>query len=281
MYFGKMSFDQIPAIGFAMAHYCKKYQTHYHSNKKSVEIAYVNSGSITLKLGEETFVASEGSVVVLFRHLPIAVQTVGECFHSHYTVLAEFDEYDFEIHTQNIPFNKGELVVPFVTPPSLVTQNISKQLYQIARDMETDREGNSLSCAIKFLSILSALSENRYQISTETSVAHCRVAALVCAYVSENLEKTITMKDLSSFVGKSPNYIGSAFKKEKNLTVAQYVNRQKINKIAQQMQQDNLSFQTACEKVSICDTTYGYKLFKEFMGLTPSQFMKIKTIQRD
>lgn len=279
MYFGKIAFDKIPAIGFAMAHYYKNYHARYKSAKKSVEIAYINSGSITIVLGEKTFLASEGSVVVLFRQLPIAVQTVDESFHSHYTVLAEFEDYDFELLFENCLPSNGELVIPFVTPPSPITEHIAKQLCQIARDMETNREANALSAAVKFLSLLCDLSENRHRVSGQTSVAHSRVAALVCTYVSENLEKPITMKELSSFVGKSPNYIGVAFKKEKNLTVAQYVNHQKINKIAEMMQK-GIPFPIACDKMSLSDATYGYKLFKQYKGVTPTQFMQIKKIKK-
>lgn len=282
MYFGKMNFDKIPDIGFAMAHYNRSYKTTYRSKKMSVEIAYINSGDVKLKLYNEEMYAPEGSVIVLFRHLPISTQTVGEQqVHSHYTVLGEFENYEFELLTEDDCAERGDLIIPFVTPPSPVTEHIARKLCQIASDMETDREKNSLSCAVSFLSILCELSSNRYSLNNQKSATYSRIASSVCDYVCDNLDSPITMKDLSRYTGKSANYTGYAFRKEKNMTVAQYVNMKKIKKVAQLMQNEKMSFKSACESVALTDETYGYRLFKRYMGLTPGEYMKIKKIQRE
>ncbi|MBR1970590.1 MAG: helix-turn-helix transcriptional regulator [Clostridia bacterium] len=280
MYLGMLKFNQIPDIGFAMAHYSKTYRADYGKNKKkTVEIAYINSGEVKLKLYGKEFIASEGSVVVLFRQLPISTCTIGNKINSHYTVLAEFENYDFELFENDTSSEKDCLVIPFITPPSPLTEIIRKKICAIAVSMEDDGEKNALSCAINFLSILCEISNERYKQNANTSRTSIKSATLISDYIDNNLDKPISLEALSNYIGKTPNYTGYIFKKVYNISVTQYINMQKTKKIAFLMQNNGLSFRDACECVGLTETTYGYRLFKKYIGLTPGEYMKISKIQ--
>jgi YesN/AraC family two-component response regulator len=144
--------------------------------------------------------------------------------------------------------------------------------------MEDDRERFALSSAVEFVSILKEISDIYKKTSPLNSKANKAISSAVCTYVEDNIDKAITLSQLSQHIQKSPNHIGSAFKKENNLTVKEYINIKKVKKIADVMQNKKLSFRKACECVALNDEAYGYRLFKRYMGITPGEYMKIRKI---
>ena len=280
MYYGKIKFSSIPDIGFAISHSSRDYKTTYGHNKKmSVEIVYVTSGTVRLSLYGKDMYAGTGSVVVIFRHLPVSNCTLGNEIQSHHTVLAEFENYDFTLIGE---YEDGDnsLTIPFVLEPCAETEEIAKTLCRISVDMAENREKNLLKSAVAFLSLLSKISDTAAQNHTQGSKASKTIAERVCAYVADNIEKSISLSDISLYVSKSPNHVSYAFKNAMGITVKEYINMQKAKKIAAFMQDEGFSFALACEKTAITDVTYGYRLFKKYMGVTPKNYMLIERIQR-
>lgn len=280
MYFGKMKFDTIPDVGFAISHYSRDYKTSYGRNgKMSVEIAYITSGRVKLTLYDKDMYAGEGNVIVIFRHLPVSTQTLGSEVQSHHTVLAEFTDYDFTLLEDYKDANNA-FVIPFVLKSCAQTEEIAKTLCRISVDMAENREKNSLKSAVEFLSLLSKISDIAKEQNIKGSRANKTIAERVCDYVADNIEKNISMSDISSCVSRTPNHISYAFKSEMGMTIKEYINTQKTKKIADLMQNDGDSFALACEKVAISDITYGYRVFKRYMGVTPKGYITIKKIYR-
>jgi len=276
---GKISFTSLPEIGFAMRHSSRQYSAVYGSNfKQRVEIAYINSGSINIKMQGENFHAPEGSIVVLFRHLPISTETVGDNMHSHDTVLGEFVDLDFELGGNDTVPSGCRLEIPFVTMPSVKTEKIGVKLRQIVSDMTDDRENKNFCASVSFVSILKELAdiyeaENGIPVkATEKNVAKIK------EYIENNIDKTITIADIAAFIKRSPNHTGQIFKKSMGMTVAEYVNLHKMKRVSVLIK-ENVSFADACASVSLCDSSYGYCLFKKYIGLTPGEFLKANSIE--
>ena len=279
MYFGKMNFSTIPDIGFAISHYSKDYKTSYGHNKKmSVEIAYITSGKVKLSLYGKDMYACEGDVLVIFRHLPVATQTLGDAVQSHHTVLAEFSDYDFVLIEE---YNdSGDFVIPFVIQACAGTEEIAKIICRISAELAENREKNSLKSSVEFLSLLSKISDIAKEQNIAGSKANKSIADRVCDYVLDNIEKAVSLSEISAYVSRTPNHVSYAFKTEKGITIKQYINKKKSQKIADLMREDNMSFDKACERVGIADVTYGYRVFKKYMGVTPKSYMSIKQIYR-
>ncbi len=280
MYFGKTQFGTIPDIGFAICHHSRDYKTTYgHTKKMSVEIAYIASGRVKISLYDRDMYADEGSVIVIFRHLPVSTCTVGDVIHSHHTVLAEFEDYDFTL-LEEYEEGTNALTIPFVIKPCARADGISKTLCRICADMAEDREKNSLKLSIAFLSLLSEISDIAKEQNIRGSRANKVIADRVRNYVADNIENSISLSDISAHVSKTPNHVSFAFKSETGMTIKQYINMQKAKKIASLMQNEGESFELVCERVAISDITYGYRVFKKYMGVTPKSYMSIKQIMR-
>lgn len=271
MFSAILKFDTIPKIGFAHHFYTDNYHSSYKNKSKSFEIVYVNSGSIEAELYGKTFYAEEGSVFVLFRHLPISIKSVGGMPHSHCTVQAEFD-YDFKLLEDNMEPEDNSLILPFVIPVCAEMGVIKKELYAIVSDLGISREENSFSASLRFLDIMRRIDEitrKKLTKSDSSSVIDYKVKK----YISQNIEKSIALTDIAEFLNLTPGYINHVFKETAGMPIKQYINSEKTKKIAALMQKQGLSFKIACENVGISDYSYGYRLFKKHTGTTPGKFL--------
>ncbi len=279
MYAGRIKFSVLPDIGFAIRHYSFDYKTTYGNRQAArVEIAYINSGSITLTFNGQEMYAPEGSIVVLFRQLSVSTRTVGDELHSHDTVLAEFEDLEFGF-SDDVKAGNGVLTIPFVTEPSDRTEKIGIELRKIISDMSSDREGRSFYASVAFVSILKEISDIYYE--KNTCSAADGTADRIRKFIDDNIQKNISVTEIAKYIGKSPNYAGQIFKKSMGMTINSYVNMQKVKKISLLIKDRDMSFKDACDSVCVYDEAYGYRLFKKYMGLTPGQFLSIKQIERD
>lgn len=219
--------------------------------------------------------------MVLFRHLPIFTHTVKKGLNSHCTVLGEFSDYKCTVVKEADFYSRSGFLVPFVVEPCAECSEIGKRLYKIASDMEKDRQKNGLYSSVEFLSILKKLDEIQRSKNYHTSPAYSAISAKVRSYCEDNIDEDIRLSDIARFVCKSPNRISCAFKSETGMTISHYINLSKTKRIAYLMQNEGKNFKEACEEVSLCDETYGYKLFKKYIGVTPKEYMSITTIKKE
>lgn len=270
---GYLRFNTLPEIGFAHNHYSGKYVYHYGKSKCNFEIVYVNSGSISAEyMGQEIF-AEEGSIFILFRHLPITISTSGDNYQSHCTIQLGLD-FEFELADTDNTYPDDGLLLPFVTPPQAGTDEIKKDLLDIVRQVSASPGRYSFNATLRILEVLEKLDYIARTRSEPISMAHKDIEKAVSYYVEENLNKKITLPDIAKSLGKSPNYIGYAFKNIRGITITEYVSEEKIKRICNLMQKEKLSFSASCEATGISDPSYGYRLFKKHMGLSPAIFMK-------
>lgn len=274
---GFLTFNTLPEIGFAHNHYSGNYVYHYGRSKFNFEIVYINSGSVSLEYQGKEFIADEGSILILFRHLPVKVSTLGHAHQSHCTIQIGLG-YDFLISDTQNPHPDNGLLLPFVLPDQYVTAEIIKELNDIVSLVSQTPGRYSFNASLRVLGVLEKIDRIARNTSNPVSPAHLKIATAVSYYVDENISQKISLKNLSEFLKKSPNYINHAFRNVHGKSITEYINEKKVKHISALMQKDNIPFPHACEMTGIGDISYGYRLFKKHTGLTPSTFMKNEKI---
>lgn len=275
MHAAMINFDEIPKIGFAHHFYTDKYAFTYSSQQKSFEIVYVKSGGIIAELYNHKIYAPEGSVFVLFRHLPVKLSSIDNLPQSHCTVQVAF-EYEFTLleESDEIPDSKG-ILLPFVTYACPETEYIKNELYSIVSDMGTSRGENNLACSLSFLNIMRILDKHSRKKMTKQTSPSSLITHKVKKYITENINKNISLNKIGHELNLTPGYINHTFKAYTGIPVKQYVNNEKIKKIAELIQNRDLTFKTACLNVGIDDISYGYRMFKKHTGVTPGEFLAV------
>lgn len=274
---GFLKFNTLPEIGFAHNYLVDNYAYNYGKSNHTFEIAHINSGRVLLEYNNKTLVADEGSILVLFRELPIKIHSSGKTPQFHCTLQLDFD-FEFVLTDNNSIYSDNGLLLPFVVPSQIGTAEIKKELNDIVHLISETPGRYNFNARIRALGILEKIDRIARKPSQSISNAHSKIAVAVRTYVDDNIERKITLKDLSDALKKSPNYVNSAIRSVYGKSIIEYINEKKIRYICVLMQKNNISFSHACDIMGFCDVSYGYRLFKKHMGITPSAYMKSEII---
>ena len=271
MFFGAINFNTIPEIGFAHHFYTENYRSSYEKLQKSLEVVYVKSGAITAELYGRKLYIPEKSIFVLFRQLPLQLFSSTRGSQAHCTVQAVFD-FDFTLIEDEAAAGCG-LLLPFVIPSCRETEEIKRDLFAIVSELGISREENSFSASLRLLDILRRLDKiARNRLAADSSHSSL-ITYKTKHFISENLDRSISLAQLSQALRLSAGHIDHVFKSEVGIPIKQYINIEKAKKISELIQSRGLSFKTACANVGISDVSYGYRLFKRHIGMTPGEFL--------
>lgn len=91
-------------------------------------------------------------------------------------------------------------------------------------------------------------------------------------FMSENLERTLTLSGLSSYSGYSQSYLSAVFKERTGHSPLAYFNLLKIRHACQLLDDTRMKLNSICHKVGISDPYYFSRLFRKIMGMSPSAY---------
>lgn len=104
------------------------------------------------------------------------------------------------------------------------------------------------------------------------SINHVSVIKKASRYVHNHLSEPIRLQEVADYVGLSPNYFSSLFKKEMNLAFADYVNHTRIKESQYLLQTTNHSILDIAISVGFNNQNYFTTIFKKTTGITPKQY---------
>ena len=93
-------------------------------------------------------------------------------------------------------------------------------------------------------------------------------------YLKANLDKNLSLADLSDALSLSQSKLKKIFKEERDTSPIAYVNALKIQKAKQLIKESTLNFSQIAEALGFAYENYFSRVFKEKTGLTPSEYAK-------
>lgn len=97
----------------------------------------------------------------------------------------------------------------------------------------------------------------------------------VIDYIDAYLDLDLSLQELSSVVGMSPQYFSQLFKQTTGTTPHQYVIRCRIEKAKYLLQQGKLSIAEIATLVGFVDQSHLHRYFKRLVGVTPKTFQQL------
>ena len=267
MKYAALEFNTLPRVGFAHHFHVENYEQNHKKQENSLEIVYVKEGTVLLESGGVCTEVAPGSVAVIFRTMPFSIRAVDGALHRHCSVQLQFD-YRLSLldDTTPPPAEFEGLLLPLILPPCAEAENIRKELYTIVSELGVSRCEREFPAALTALGILARLDGLQRQKSitgNTSSIWEYRIKQ----YIARHLHTDITLSDIAEALGKTPNYLGSVFRAATGSSILQYINGEKVRRIAEMMETREMPFKTACAAVGITDVAYGYRLFKQYMGV--------------
>lgn len=94
-------------------------------------------------------------------------------------------------------------------------------------------------------------------------------------YIHMNLTQEISLEELSKQMNMNVSYISNLFKKETGMTIIYYLNHQRINHAAYLLRNTQYNISDIAQQVGIYDLNYFSRIFKKYIGSTPTQYRKM------
>ncbi len=92
------------------------------------------------------------------------------------------------------------------------------------------------------------------------------------AYLNENFREEISIQQLADLCSINPNYASQLFSRELGETYTSYLTKLRIGYAAKLLRQTNLTVTQIADKTGYKDYFYFAKVFKKYMGVTPSAY---------
>lgn len=96
----------------------------------------------------------------------------------------------------------------------------------------------------------------------------------VLCYIDSHYGGSITMADLSSVTGLSPDYMTRKFKSALHMTPSEYVRKFRIAKAMELLCTSSLSISDIAEATGFSDVSLFSRVFKQTVGLPPASYRK-------
>lgn len=93
-------------------------------------------------------------------------------------------------------------------------------------------------------------------------------------FIKENITEPITLDDVCRAIHLSKPYTTRLFKKEMNMTVSEYINKQKLSMAKNMLATDELSLQDISSNLGYENYCYFSKIFKKHFGVSPLKMKK-------
>lgn len=101
-----------------------------------------------------------------------------------------------------------------------------------------------------------------------------RIVLKVQKYIRENLNKKLTLNEVSALFGFSPNYLSQLFVRYANCSFVEYITREKIEASKEMMKAGTEKIYEIAEDLGYESAFYFSKVFKKVEGCSPRDYMK-------
>ncbi|MGM9735574.1 MAG: AraC family transcriptional regulator [Candidatus Cryptobacteroides sp.] len=112
----------------------------------------------------------------------------------------------------------------------------------------------------------------QYRDSNKESTDGNGMVENVMHYMKENIERNLTLKDLTDYTGYSPSHFSSLFRQRTGHSPIFYFNLMKIQQACFMLDESNMKINQISYKLGITDTFYFSRLFNKIMGMSPRQY---------
>ncbi|MBW7452544.1 response regulator [Paenibacillus sepulcri] len=104
-----------------------------------------------------------------------------------------------------------------------------------------------------------------------------KIIKLVKEFINTHLQKQLTLAEVADYVHFNPTYFSEYFKEKSGETFIQYVTRIKIEKAKTMLMDPTIKINDISEYLGYKDPRSFSKMFKSFLGMTPTEYRSIQS----
>lgn len=246
---------------------------HWHDE---IELHYICEGSAEFHIGNQSFIATQGDLVVV---------NCNELHAStHMSDKLVYDCIILDPHILNSRFLDqcdAKYITPIIDNRILFNHHITgdKQVEDCITTLTSEYSAQAIGyeLAIKatlFQLVVLMLRDHIAQILSDSQMQH-RMKNIerlneTILYIQQNLSTDLTVESLSQLVHLSKYHFCRLFKQMTGHTVSQFINAERIREADRLLKDTSLSISEIAYAVGYNDTSYFSRVYKQFKGYAPS-----------
>ncbi|MBD2847669.1 response regulator [Paenibacillus sp. IB182496] len=240
-----------------------------HACRIADELYYVTGEGLTLLPGDQPAPGhapeAESELRRRLEHLLAAVKAAGD----QQAIRAELLAIADRIRQVRLPVQRaGALLREAADDLALWSPAVA------ARQLETSCWQVGIFALLRLHEQVGLLEELIRELFLRGEASDRRELQQAKAFIRSHLRERLTLRQVADAVGLSPNYFSALFKREEQVSLVEYINREKIALASELLMQRGWSNFELSEYVGIGNERYFCTLFRQYTGVSPQQFRK-------
>jgi len=261
---------------FFHLHYCNSRQTSEVLNyskkiNKTIqhhELLFITGGKGHFIFQNKKYQIKEGMLLYICPNVQYFAYIENLCFFSvHFsyaTVKFNSDKSDIINETDNLSLDPVQVLKNYYK-----INNIFKKLVQNWYAKLPGYEFITKTLLQQLLyAIFQNIKKNNQNYSTSLKVEK------IIAYLRNNIDKRLTLSDLSDIVQLSPTYLSGIFKETTGYSVIKFFNKIKVDKAKELIIEGDKKVKEVAHILGFTDEFYFSRIFKKIEGVSPSEFYR-------
>ncbi|WP_274650587.1 AraC family transcriptional regulator [Paenibacillus humicola] len=249
--------------------YIKDYPGKWEMNKEPTSyhiIVLITKGNITYWVDEDTVYLNPGDVL----YIPAGCQRGGFAVNDHQRFVTHFSMDDGDRRLLPLLGENRHCKTP------LSGLDYFKQRFMLLRHHwlmgGPYQEATRYGILLEMLGIISYDRDN-----WKVPAKKLDLAADIRKYLLDHYREPVTLDDLASYTGRTPNYISHLFKRISGFSPIDYLHHVRIAKAKELMFDKKIPIGEIAERTGFCDQAYFTRVFKKLTGCSPTAFLKGST----
>ncbi|MCI8799461.1 MAG: helix-turn-helix transcriptional regulator [Lachnospiraceae bacterium] len=248
----------LPEVHFAHSYDADSYSNLMRKQNRTMEISYIKEGELQVTRDGIQTVAHTGDIICTPFRSDARIYT--SHYHCHHTVCATAD---FIYH--DAPTDESLFLSPIISSPNhgKFEELIDKLIY--VKKVWPERR---LKCSGLFLQLLDELSEECKRNMSGDGHGGFSYIRKAKKYIYDNINRRITQKEVAAYLGITPEYLCSVFKKYTGESMIQFINNRKLENICILMKKEGIPLYRAAEMYGFTDPNYVSRLYRRYHGIS-------------
>ncbi len=257
----------------------RAFRKHHHAE---CEISAFISGSGTYTTSDKSYEFSPGSVFVFSGdevHCITEIKSDFKLLNLRFMPSLLVSEGG-DLSLLKIFFSRSRGFENRIDPSNPSTAVIHNKIKEIARELSEKREGsNTMVRYLLFSIFVSLIRDYDYVDSKDPYIEYKNSVSSIgdaLRYIDENLEKPLTLSEISSVAAMSPAYFSTVFKKINGLSPWRYITIRRVERAVELLKTTELTKLDIAMQCGFSSSSNFYKAFTAVTGKRPKDYQAHK-----